>query len=271
MKKFLVALLALGFVFCSIGMASATKVTYSFDPNDWVTNYSTNNSSFTETRLNQDNPRLYINGASETTDGLSGYHTTYAGASYSSTGIAGYANQIPNVEIHDFNMWLADGINAPNWGEVLTQVEGSVPSGTAANGWAAYVFNNPWPQPGSGSKLVGWYDVGYLDGDSNTNSNPLTFGSGGIDFDPFTLTVDLNPTDVDGNSVDFSASQRIWLGTMLPIQWQDNPNNLEYANNFRFEGTMNMNPVPEPSTILLLGLGLIGMVGYGRKRFSKKG
>ncbi len=27
---------------------------------------------------------------------------------------------------------------------------------------------------------------------------------------------------------------------------------------------------PEPSTILLMGSGLLGMVGYGRKRFSKK-
>ena len=38
--------------------------------------------------------------------------------------------------------------------------------------------------------------------------------------------------------------------------------NLNYEN-----GTA---PVPEPSTILLMGTGLLGIIGFGRKRFNKK-
>jgi hypothetical protein len=29
-------------------------------------------------------------------------------------------------------------------------------------------------------------------------------------------------------------------------------------------------PVPEPSTILLVGTGLLGIIGFGRKRLNKK-
>jgi hypothetical protein len=49
--------------------------------------------------------------------------------------------------------------------------------------------------------------------------------------------------------------------------WLNPVNGSQY---FGYSDTVAPNPIPEPTTMLLLGSGLIGLAGYGRKKFFKK-
>jgi len=77
------------------------------------------------------------------------------------------------------------------------------------------------------------------------------------------------PINVVGNVVSGSEGNGVvqFTGTFSSISWTNSFENF-YAFTVGMEGTTT--PVPEPTTMILLGSGLIGLAGYGRKKFFKK-
>jgi hypothetical protein len=64
-------------------------------------------------------------------------------------------------------------------------------------------------------------------------------------------------------SSDFASTYGTWNTAFLPTNG-NNPIEMSHVR-----GSVGTAPVPEPSTIVLMGLGLVGLAGIGRKKFKQ--
>ncbi len=59
------------------------------------------------------------------------------------------------------------------------------------------------------------------------------------------------------------------LGSDVVLAWEDLYGGGDLDFNDLVVGVSDIHPVPEPGTVLLLGVGLLGLIGLGRKRIKK--
>jgi len=154
-------------------------------------------------------------------------------------------------------------------------------------------WSDPWPNATGGS-----WGGGSSDGTWRTIATNTTTDSAYIDLDFGPFGAMMNVNFLEGQAED---SFKIWAGTSelfhfdaseygTQEQWLETGSfyvDLIGEHTIRFESTgppwsgydtwgqvaissITVDPIPEPGTILLLGVGLLGLAGFGRKKFFKK-
>jgi hypothetical protein len=127
-------------------------------------------------------------------------------------------------------------------------------------GTFAYTATDFIPSGGSSVPAIA-LDYCSVTGPSGFSCNVINFSPNGGGYDVIAFGVKENSTDIIFYEFyNFTDGVFSTPGTFISFQTPGNPGPLV--------GRLTVS-VPEPSTLLLLGSGLVGLVGYGKRRLKK--
>jgi len=217
----------------------AIAATITFNGSD-IMAYATSNNSGTTPVIGDGNVQF-----SDGTQQIATYDRT--GSNFDFSAFNGWINSLGDGQgISEFNLWLQDGHSnqATMWGETLALSDPTSTNITpfASSGWTAsvYTMGNEWGAPWVGHQFITY--TADSSADYLRLNSTATFG-----FD----------ADIMGYNGGTGPEYQMYIGSGSIVS-DDGAN--------YFQRAITANVVPEPGTMILFGIGLLGLAGVNRRK-----